>query len=143
MAEPEGGSLPHWPARTVGLLVAAGTHAIPISTAARASGDRLIFALARRRRTLAYLREDPRAAFALLAEELAFTAYGRARVVREQLEHVPAVAALELLVERVQDHLAEGRTEMLAAPQWRWSDERAREADRQVVEEIAQLARTE
>jgi Pyridoxamine 5'-phosphate oxidase len=139
-ALPEGGALPEWPVGTVGLLIAAGPHAIPVSTAVRAGDDRLVFGLARRRRTLAHLREDPRAAFALLAEGVAFTAYGEVRVVREQLERVPPVAALELRVERLQDHLAEGRTEMLAAARWRWAVEEAKDADRAVVAEIAALA---
>ena len=133
-------SLPEWPTGTVGLLVASGPHAIPISTAVRAGVDRLLFALARRRETLARLREDPRAAFSLLAEGLAFTAYGRTRVVREELRSAPSVAALELRVERLQDHLAEARTEILSAPQWRWSEEKAREGDRAVVAELRELA---
>jgi hypothetical protein len=138
---PHAGPLPEWPTGTVGVLVVQGPHAIPISTAVRSGDDRLVFALARRRETLARVREEPRAAFALLAEGVAFTAYGQASLIREELASVPAVAALELRVERVQDHLAEGRTEMLAAPHWRWSDERAREADRAVVAEIEALAR--
>jgi len=138
---PHADALPEWPARTVGLLVVAGPHAIPVSTAVRADSDRLVFALARRREALVRLREEPRAAFALLAEGIAFTAYGRASVVREQLESAPAVAAVELRVVRVQDHLADGRTELLAAPSWRWSDERAQAADRAVVAEIESLAR--
>ena len=133
--------LPHWPLRTAGLLVVAGQHAIPISTAVRAGDARLLFALSRRRETLARLREDPHAAFALLAEGLAFTAYGRAAVVREKLEGLPALAAVELEVDRVQDHLADGRTQMLGGPSWRWIQEDAREADRKVVAEIEALAR--
>ena len=141
MSEPEGRSLPEWPAGTVGLLVTPGPHAIPISTGVRAADDRLVFGLARRRSTLARLRADPRAAFALLAEGLAFTAYGEVRVLREQLERVPTVAALELWVDRVQDHLAEARTEILAAPAWRWTEEEARKADAQVRSELEELAR--
>jgi hypothetical protein len=141
MTEREAASLPEWPLRTVGLLVAAGPHAIPVSTAVRASADRLVFALARRRATLERLRHEPRAAFALLAEGVAFTAYGEAHVVREPLRRSDSVVALELRVERVQDHLAEGRTEMLAAPRWRWVSEDARESDRAVIEEVEEIAR--
>jgi hypothetical protein len=137
---PDAGALPRWPPRTVGLLIASGSHAIPISTATRAGDRRLVFGLARRRGTLARLRGDPRAAFAMLAEGLAFTAYGEAGIVREQLREVPAVAALELRVERVQDHLAEGRTEMLTAAAWRWAEEDAAAADRAVVGELLELA---
>ena len=140
-ALPEGGPLPEWPASAPGLLIAEGPHAIPISTAVRAGVDRLVFALARRRTTLARLRDDPRAAFAVLAEGVAFTAYGEAVLVRDPLVCVSSVAALELRAERVQDHLADGRTEMLAAARWRWTSEDAGATDRVVLEEIEVLAR--
>lgn len=137
---PDSGPLPEWPIRTAGLLVVAGPHAIPISTAVRAGDRRLVLGLSRRRETLARLREDPRVAFAVLAEGMAFTAYGDASVVREKLEGMPNLAAIELRVERVQDHLADGRTEMLGAAEWRWITDDAREADRTVVAEIEELA---
>jgi hypothetical protein len=133
--------LPDWSPRAAGFLIASGPHAIPISTAIRAGDRRLLFGLAGGRETLARLREDPRAAFALLAEGAAFTAYGRVSTVRERLEAAPTVAALELLVEHVQDHLADGRTEILAEASWRWLEEDAREADRAVLAEIEALAR--
>jgi len=138
--QPDRGALPEWPLRAPGLLIVAGPHAIPISTAVRAGDRRLVFGLSRRRETLARLREDPRAAFALLAEGMAFTAYGQAAVVREQLDRMPNLAAVELRVERVQDHLADGRTDMLAAASWRWNQEEAGEADQKVVAEIETLA---
>jgi hypothetical protein len=138
---PDSGPLPEWPLRTAGLFIVAGPHAIPISTAVRADDRRLVFGLARRRETLARLREDPRVAFALLAEGMAFTAYGQARVVREQLGDAPNMAGIELRVERVQDHLADGRTEMLGQPRWKWREEPAREADRIVMAEIEALVR--
>ena len=90
---PDSGPLPEWPLRAPGLLIVAGPHAIPISTAVRAGDRRLILGLSRRRETLARLREDPHAAFALLAEGLAFTAYGQADVLREKLEGMPNLAA--------------------------------------------------
>jgi hypothetical protein len=138
---PDSGALPHWPFQAAGLLVVAGPHAIPISTAVRAGDRRLVFALSRRRETLARLRDDPRAAFALLAEGMAFTAHGQAWVVCERLENMPNLAAIELRVERLQDHLADGRTELLAQPRWRWITEEAREADRKVMAEVERLAR--
>jgi hypothetical protein len=138
---PDSGPLPSWPLRAAGFLVTAGPHAIPVSTAVRAGDRRLVFGLARRRETLARVRADPRAGFALLAEGMAFTAYGRVEVVREQLEGAPSVAALELRVERVQDHLADGRTEIVTAPSWHWTEESAAEADRAVLAEIEALAR--
>jgi hypothetical protein len=134
-------SLPEWERGTPGVLCAAGPHAIPVSTAVRACDDRLLIALARERETLARLREDPRAALCLLGRGLAFTAYGAARVAREQLEAAPSVAAVELRVERVQDHLVDGRTTMLDGARWEWADERAREAEPAILAELERLAR--
>jgi len=134
-------ALPDWERRAAGLLIVTGPHAMPISTAVRAGDRRLVFGLARRRETLARLREDSSAAFALLAEGMAFTAYGDASVICEKLEGAPNMAGVELRVERVQNHLADGRTEMLSAAGWRWRQEDAREADRTVVAAIVALAR--
>jgi hypothetical protein len=135
----EGTPLPEWEPGTPGVLVTAGTHAIPVSTATRAGDRLLVFALGRRRETLRLLRDEPEAAFCLLGAGVAFTAYGRARIVSEQLADVP-VAALELEVERVQDHLADGRTAMIDGARWRWKDTGAAEADSKVVEQLARLA---
>lgn len=135
MTEP----LPHWPEGSAGVLCVVGPHAIPVSTAVRAADDRLLFALGGRRGTLTRLREDPGAALCLMAEGVAFTAHGRAEVLREPMEVGP-LAALELRVEHVQDHLADGRTEMLAPPAWRWRQEKAAEDDRGVRAELAALA---
>lgn len=134
-----GKALPQWPEGTAAVLCVAGPHAIPISTAVRAADDRLLFALGRRRATLARLREQPRAALCVLAEGLAFTAHGEVSVLREQLEPIP-VAALELRVDRVQDHLADGRTDMVGAAQWRWHEQRDAHADRLVREGLRRLA---
>jgi hypothetical protein len=106
----------------------------------RAGDARVVFALGRRRETLARLRSHPRAALCVLAKGLAFSAYGEAKLLREELETV-RVAALELRVDHLQDHLADGRTEMLAGAQWRWRDRAAAEADERVVSELARLAR--
>jgi hypothetical protein len=130
-----------WPPGTPGVLVVAGPHAIPVSTAVRAGDRRLLFALARSRETLDRLRDDPGAALALLAEGVAFTAYGEAGVVRESLQRAPTVAALELHVERVQDHLAASRAEILGGVQWRWGEESAGAADAAVMAELEELAR--
>lgn len=133
--------LPRWDPGTAGVLCVHGPHAIPISTAIRAGDERLLFALGARRETLGRLVEDPAAALCLLGRGLAFTAHGRARVVRERLEAAPYVAALELRVERVQDHLADGRTEMLAGARWRWTDADAAAADPLIAAELQALAR--
>jgi hypothetical protein len=132
-------TLPHWERGTPGILVAAGPRAIPISTAVRVGDDRLRFALARSRATLAALREDPRAAFCLLGVGVAFTAHGPVSVVREELESAPTVAGLELRVERVQDHLADGRTELLDGARWRWRDESSAATEGEIVAELARL----
>ena len=131
--------LPHWPAGSAAVLCVAGPHPIPVSTAVRAGDDRLVFALGGRREALARLREDPTAALCLMAEGVAFTAHGHAAPVREPMEVGPMVA-VELRVERVQDHLADGRTEMMGPPPWRWREQRAAELDRGVREELAALA---
>ncbi len=132
--------LPEWPEGSAGVLCVAGPHAIPVSTALRAGDRRVLLALGRRRDALARLREEPQAALCLLARGLAFTAHGHARVVREELEAARGVAALELVVERVQDHLADGRTEMLSAAGWRWLDPDAAAADARISAELRGLA---
>ncbi len=133
--------LPHWPEGTAGVLCVAGPHPIPVSTSLRAGDLRFLFALGPRRDALRRLREDPRAAFCLMAEDLAFTAHGEVHVLREKMEDVP-IAALEFRVEDVQDHLADGRTRMIAAPGWEWQEERAADADRAVRAELGRLARS-
>ena len=131
--------LPHWEHGTPGVLSVAGPHAMPVSTAVRAADDRLVFVLARSRETLSRLREEPQVAFALLGAGLAFTAYGRAEVVAEQLEAADHVVAVELRVESVQDHLADGRTDMLDGARWRWREQRFAEADEAIAAELRQL----
>ncbi len=132
--------LPHWEPGTVGVLSLAGPHSIPLSTVIRAGDDRLRFALGSRRETLAKLREDSAASVCLLGEGLAFTAYGSASVIREQLEAAPRVVALELLVERVQDHLADGRTEMLDGVRWQRPDQAVSQTDAAIVAELEGFA---
>jgi hypothetical protein len=131
--------LPHWEPGTAAVLCVDGPHAIPVSTATRASDDRVVFALARSRSTLATLRERPAAALCLLGEGVAFTAYGDARVVSEKLDASPHVAAVELCVSSVQDHLADGRTAMLDGARWSFTSDAAREADEGVRTELARL----
>jgi hypothetical protein len=131
--------LPDWQTGTPGVLCVAGPHAIPVSTAVRAGDRRLLLALGSGRETLRRLREDPRAAFCLLGQDVAFTAEGEARVLAERLEAVPVVA-VELRVFAVQDHLADGRTELLDGARWRWTEERFAESDAAIVAELERLA---
>lgn len=115
--------LPEWNDGTPAALCVRGPHVIPVSTAIRAGDHRLVLALARRRDALARLRDDPAVALCLLGAGVAFTAEGTAAVVREELEASPHVAAVELRVTRIQDHLADGRTEMLSGARWRFTSE--------------------
>ncbi|MEA2481771.1 MAG: hypothetical protein QOJ07_3693 [Thermoleophilaceae bacterium] len=130
--------LPDWEAGTPAVLAVAGPHAIPISTAVRRGDFRVVFALGRRRDTLARIVEDPAAALTVLGAGVAFTAYGRARVIREELDAAP-VAAIELSVDLVQDHLADGRTEMVDGARWRWIDAKAAESDPRIRAELGAL----
>jgi hypothetical protein len=132
--------LPEWEEGTPGVLCAAGPHPIPVTSVVRDGDRRVLVALAGGRETLARLREDPAAAFCLLGRGAAFTAHGRVSVLSERLEAAPGVAALELRVERVQDHLADGRTEMLDGARWRWTDDRWTAAERDVLLELRRLA---
>jgi hypothetical protein len=134
--------LPRWERGTPGVLCVAGLHAIPVSTAVRAGTDRLVFALGGGRETLERLRDDPAAAFCLLGRGVAFTAYGRTEVVRNELRAAPHVVALALRVERVQDHLADGRTEIVDGARWRWTDADAAAADEPIAAELEELAST-
>ena len=134
--------LPHWRTGTPAVLCVAGPHAIPISTAVRVAGDRVLFALGRERETLGRLRRDPRAALCLLAEGVAFTAHGEARIVG-QLESAETVVAVELSVARVQDHLLGGRTQVLDGARWRWLDERAAALEPAIVAELERLGGAE
>ena len=99
----------------------------------------MLLALGRKRDTLQFLRDDSRVAFCLLGESVAFTAHGCASVVSEQLEASDRVVAVELRVERVQDHLADGRTEMLDGARWRWRDDEFGAAEEQIVAELLGL----
>jgi hypothetical protein len=131
--------LPHWERGTPAVLCAAGPHAIPVSTAVRAGRGRVLLALGGRREMLRRLRAEPAAALCVLGRAVAFTAYGRARVAREGLESAPDVVAVELRVERVQDHLADGRTQILDGARWRWTDDRLAESEPRIVDELEAL----
>ena len=139
MADADAIALPHWERGTPTVLVVAGLHAIPVSTAVRAGDRRLLLALGRRRDTLARLRADPGVALCLLGRHVAVTVRARARVVEEELPEAPVTAVL-LEVDRVQDHLADGRTEMLDGARWRWRDPNAAEQDARAAAGLARLA---
>jgi hypothetical protein len=131
--------LPEWPPGTPAILVASGLHAIPVSSYVRADSGRVVVALGSRRETLARLRADPAVAFCVLAEGVAFTAYSKATVVSESMASAPGNTAVELHVERVQDHLADGRTEILDGARWRWLDEEAAALQPRILAELKSL----
>ena len=131
--------LPQWERGTPAVLCAGGPHAIPISTAIRVADDTIRFALGREREMLHRLREDGRAALLVMGKGLAFSAYGWAAVVAEELEVADTVVAVELRVERVQDHLADGRTEMVDGARWRWTNEQLAESEPKIWAELEGL----
>jgi hypothetical protein len=131
--------LPRWMRGTPAVLCVAGPHPIPITAFLRAGDDRLLLALGRKRETLRRLRDDPAVALLLMGEGLAFTAHGRASVLAERLKATETVVAVELRVDRVQDHLADGRTEMLDGVRWHWCAEEHGEAEDAIIEELATL----
>jgi hypothetical protein len=131
--------LPQWEQGTPAVLCVTGPHAIPVSTYVRSNDARILVALGRRRETLARLREDPRVAFCVLGAGVAFTAHCSATVLRESLAAAEGNVALALNVERVQDHLADGRTEILDGPRWRWIDQAAAAIQPHILEELRTL----
>jgi hypothetical protein len=131
--------LPRWKRGTPAVLCVAGPHPIPITAFLRAGDDRLLIALGRRRETLRRLREDGAVALLVMGEGFAFTAHGRASVIAEGLEATDTVVAVELRVESVQDHLADGRTEMLDGARWRWCASEHGEAEDAILAELERL----
>lgn len=134
--------LPHWPAGTVLVVSTVGAggwpHAIPVSAAVRAGDRQVLLGLAASRESLARLRADPRVALSLLtAGDVAVTAYGRGRVLAEEL--VEGVAAIEAMVETIQDH---NRPTFLieSGVGWRWTDPDAAERDAEVRRALERLA---
>ena len=131
--------LPEWERGTPAVLCAAGPHPIPVTAFLRAGDDRVRLALGRDRETLRRLREDPAAALLLMGAGVAFTAHGRVRVIAEELEAADTVVAVELTVERLQDHLADGRTEMLDGARWRWCAQEHGDAEDAILAELGRL----
>lgn len=122
------------------MLCVTGPHPIPVSTMLRAGDERVLLTLGRERETLERLRRDPRVALCLLGEGMAFTAHGRAQVLAQELDSAETMVVVELVVERVQDHLADGRTEMVDGARWRWLEEGAAELEPRIMAELERLA---
>jgi hypothetical protein len=133
------GVLPEWPPGTVTILATAGEapHAIPVSAALRAGPRRALLGLAGGRGSLARLRSDPRVSLAIIAEDLAVTAYGRARVIDETL--VEGVVAVEIEVHEIQDH-DRPTFAIEAGVRWRWTDPEAERRDAEVHAALARVA---
>jgi len=137
-----GQALPPLPEDIVGALAATGPDGpsvIPVSALHRASDGLLLFALAPHRATLRLLREDDRAAIALLGPDLAVTAHGRTRVVADPLPGAPFVVALALRVTRVQDTLGT-RTVVHDGVRWGWRDADSAARHARVLDGLRRLA---
>ena len=105
-----------------------------------AGPGRVLLALAAERGSLARLRADRRTALVLVGEgDVAVTLHGRARVLVERLASAPGVAAVELVVERIQDH-GKPQFEIESGIGWRWTDPEAADRDATVRAELAALA---
>jgi nitroimidazol reductase NimA-like FMN-containing flavoprotein (pyridoxamine 5'-phosphate oxidase superfamily) len=131
-------SLPEWPDGTVATLSTGGgePHAIPVSTIVRADERTIVFVLARRRESLARLRDDPRCALTILAAGVSVTAIGRAEVLDAEISD--RVVAVRMDVERVQDH-AQPTFEILEGVRWRWTDADAERADSSLRDALRKL----
>ena len=133
--------LPQWPPGTVCILATGGEgpHAIPVSTAVRASDQRIVLALGARRGSLERLREDPRVALTVLAAgDVAFTAHGTARVVADLLPGLGGVVGVEIKVERVSSH-KRPTFSITDGVAWGWVDDEARERDAAVRSALLEL----
>jgi hypothetical protein len=126
--------IPDWPPGTVAILVTAGPHAIPVSTARRAGPAAVLLALGPSRGSLARLREDPRCALAVIAAGTAVTLRGRATEVGE----AAGTVAIRLDVEAVDDH-AQPTFAIHEGVRWEWTDAAAAERDEQVRAALERL----
>jgi predicted pyridoxine 5'-phosphate oxidase superfamily flavin-nucleotide-binding protein len=136
--------LPEWQAGTVAVLCTVDDsgrpHAIPVSTALRVGGRRVLLALAPGRGSLARLRTDPRAALAILAgDDAAVTVHGPARIVQEPMATTAGIVAVVLEVESIQDHRQPTFT-ITAGVRWHWTDPEARDRDERVRAALARVA---
>lgn len=129
--------LPHWPPGTVAILAtgAGAPHAIPVSTIVRAGPRTALLGLAQRRESLARLREDPRVALAIIAEEIAITANGHAEVIAD----LGRVVAVRVEVDEIADH-DQPTFAIESGVQWRWTDPEAERADAELRAALERLA---
>ena len=121
--------LPYWPERTIAVLSTADeqVHAIPVTAPLRAGDRRILLRLRRCRKSLARLREHPQVALTILANgNLAFTARGRARVVREPKPDASQFAVVAIDVDDIDDH-RQSSLVVESGVSLDWSDERTQQ----------------
>ena len=128
-------ALPDWPEGTVAILTTHPVHAIPVSLAHRASDRALVIGLAPTRTSLANLKADPRCAVTVLAQSVAFTAYGRAT-----LEPDDPLTFARIAVDHIADH-DQDTFEITAGVAWHWTDDDAARRDAHAREAMRRLAR--
>jgi hypothetical protein len=139
---PELEALPEWPARTIAVLVTVdhGPYAIPVSAPLRAGNRRILLSLYRSRGSLARLRERPRVALTILTEgDLAFTARGCARIVKESLLRAPEYVPIAIDVEHIDDH-RQAEFHVHSGVDRRWVDENEQRALQARAEALRGLA---
>jgi oxalate decarboxylase len=142
-AKADVGSLPNWPATTIGVLSTLGDvpYAIPVTAPVRAGDRQILLALNRKDASLARLREEPQVALAILAEgDEAFTARGRARVVEEPMAKAAEFSAVVIDVEHLDDHRL-GAEKVESGVSVRFTDPSAEQGLQARVGELAELAR--
>jgi pyridoxamine 5'-phosphate oxidase-like protein len=117
--------LPEWPLRTIAVLatVDQGPYAIPVSAPLRAGDRRIVLSLRSSRGSLARLRAHPQVALAVLtADNIAFTALGRAHVFDEPLAGTTDYVGVAIDVEQIADH-RHGAFVIESGIDRRWLDE--------------------
>jgi Pyridoxamine 5'-phosphate oxidase len=134
-------ALPEWRPGTVAVLSTGGghPHAIPVSTAVRTGPRTIVLALARRRESLARLREDTHCALTIMAGgNIAFTARGHASIVEERMAIADNVTAIRIDVEAIQDH-GQDSFEIDAGVHWHWTDTQAEQRDTEIRAALSRI----
>lgn len=136
--------LPRWPTQTIAVLCTLdhAPHAIPVSAPLRAGDRRILISLHRGRESLAWLRDRPQVALAVLAEgDVAVTARGRAWIAEEPMAQAPDYAAIAIEVEHIDDH-RQAMSRVVGGVQRHWLDEREKRALGERVTALGRLAAT-
>jgi hypothetical protein len=139
---PELEVLPEWPARTIAVLATVdhGPYAIPVSAPLRAGNRRILLSLHRSRGSLARLRKSAQVALTILTEgDLAFTARGCARIVKDSLVRAPEYVPIAIDVEHIDDH-RQVEFRVQSGIDRRWVDEDEQRALQARVDALSGLA---